>query len=193
MSMKEVTEPDAAVYTVDSVDPVNGRMGAAVYFTDGSVDPVNGRTGSVVVTAEAQLSWRTSDHCSSPQMELVAILYAFEHTHHLPEETVIIYTDSQVVLVAQQQPHHRDNVWLITSALGSLHVYMYCIPSLVEIRGNEAAEQANTGSTITRHVPPSRQQVKAHARHAAAKRTRARDRELEANKRQASWYAIATC
>ncbi|KAG0698350.1 hypothetical protein GWK47_026062 [Chionoecetes opilio] len=42
------------------------------------------------------------------------------------------------------------------------------------------------------HVLPSLQQLKAHARRAAAHRIHQTHRELEPRKRQAAWYAAAT-
>ena len=152
MAMEEITEP-----------------GGAVYFTDGSVDPEHGTSGAAAVTGGTQLSWRTSDHCSSLQTELVAILHALEHAHRRPGATVVIYTDSLAALEVLQQPHHSDNVRLVTSILGSLQslvaqgrrARLHWTPSHVEIRGNEAADEtakrAAAGPTITRHVLFSRQ------------------------------------
>ena len=98
--MEEVTEP-----------------GSAVYFTDGSVDPESGTTGAAAVTGGTQLSSRTSDHCSSLQTELVAILHALEQAQCRPEAMVIAHTDSRAALQVLQQPHPSDDVRLITSIL----------------------------------------------------------------------------
>ena len=66
MAMAQVTEPDSAIY-----------------FTDGSVDPESGRMIAALVTIGVKRSWRTSDHCSTLQNELVAILQALGgHCHH---------------------------------------------------------------------------------------------------------------
>ena len=139
-----------------------------MYFTDGSVDPENGTMSAAAVTGGTQLSWRTSDHCSSLQTELVAILHALEHAQRRPEVMVVVHIDSRAALQVLQQPHPSDNVRLITSILGSLQslvtqgrrAKLHWIPSHVGIRGNEAADEtakrAAAGPTITKHVPPSR-------------------------------------
>ena len=62
MAMAQVTEPDSAIY-----------------FTDGLVDPESGRTGAALVTGGVELSWRTSDHCSTLQTEMVVISYHLTH------------------------------------------------------------------------------------------------------------------
>ncbi|KAG0729666.1 hypothetical protein GWK47_029861 [Chionoecetes opilio] len=51
---------------------------------------------------------------------------------------------------------------------------------------------AASGPSVTMHVPPSLQQLKAQARRAAAHCAHQTHRELEARKRQAAWYAAAT-
>ncbi|KAG0728832.1 hypothetical protein GWK47_031658 [Chionoecetes opilio] len=176
-----------------------------VYFTDGSVDPDSGRTGAAfVTTGGTELSWRTSNNCSTLQTELVAIQHALEHAVHRREATVVIHTDSWTGLQALQQPHPKDNVRLITTILGSLQslvaqgrrVRLNWIPSHVGVRGNEAADaaakRAASGPSVTMHVPPSLQQLKAQARRAAAHCAHQTHRELEARKRQAAWYAAAT-
>ncbi|KAG0714760.1 hypothetical protein GWK47_013502 [Chionoecetes opilio] len=150
------------------------------------------------------MSWRASDNCSTLQTELVAIQHALEHALHRREATVVIHTDSWTGLQALQQPHPKDNVRLITTILGSLQslgaqgrrVRLNWIPSHVGVRGNEAADVAAkrvaSGPSVTMHVPPSLQQLKAQARRAAAHRAHQTHRELEARKRQAAWYAAAT-
>ena len=57
MAIAQVTQPDSTTY-----------------FTDGSVDPESGRKGAALVTGGVELLWRTSEHCSTLQTELVAIL-----------------------------------------------------------------------------------------------------------------------
>ncbi|MPC57371.1 hypothetical protein E2C01_051350 [Portunus trituberculatus] len=67
--------------------------------------------------------------------------------------------------------------------------------SHVGIRGNEAADgavkRAAAGLTVTRHVLPSLQQVKAKARKAVTQHTQQGHRQLEGSKTQAAWYATA--
>ncbi|XP_050691146.1 ribonuclease H-like [Eriocheir sinensis] len=140
------------------------EQGAAVFYTDGSVDPdsgKNGRTGAPFVTGERQRAWRTSDHCSTLQTELVAILHALEHAQHRREATVVLHTDSRGALQALKG-HPKDNVGLITAILGILQslaaqgkrVCLNWIPSHVGVRGNdaadEAAKRAAQGSTVTK-------------------------------------------
>ncbi|KAG0725788.1 hypothetical protein GWK47_037927 [Chionoecetes opilio] len=138
-----------------------------VYFTDGSVNPDSGRTGAAfVTTGGTELSWRTSNNCSTLQTELVAIQHALEHAVHRREATVVIHTDSWTGLQALQQPHPKDNVRLITTILGSLQslvaqgrrVRLNWDPSHVGVRGNEAADaaakRAASGPSVTMHVPP---------------------------------------
>ncbi|KAG0716376.1 putative RNA-directed DNA polymerase from transposon BS [Chionoecetes opilio] len=175
-----------------------------VYFTDCSVDPDSGRTGAAFVTGGTEMSWRTSYNCSTLQTELVAIQHALKQALHRREATVVIHTDSWTGLQALQQPHPKDNVRLITTILGSLQslgaqgrrVRLNWIPSHVGVRGNEAADVAAkrvaSGPSVTMHVPPSLQQLKAQARRAAAHRAHQTHRELETRKRQAAWYAAAT-
>ncbi|XP_050706570.1 uncharacterized protein LOC126991941 [Eriocheir sinensis] len=179
------------------------ERGAAVYYTDGSVDPDNGRTGAVFVTGGRQRAWRTSDHCSSIQRKLVAILHALEHAQHRQEDTVVLHTDSRGALQALQG-HPKDNVGLITAILGILQslaaqgrrVRLHWIPSHVGVRGNdaadEAAKRAAKGPTVTKPVRPSLQQAKTQAKHAAVHHAHQQLRELEGTKKQAAWYAAAT-
>lgn len=178
----------------------------AVYYTDGSVDPTSGRSGAAFVTGGVERMWRTPDHCSTLQTELVAILHALQHALSRHETTMVILCDSQTALQAlQQQLQPRDNVRLTTTILSSLHqlahrgkqVRLHWIPSHVGLRGNdaadEAAKRAAQAPTVTwGDVCPSLQQVKAHARREVASRAHRHHQRLEASKRQAAWYAAAT-
>ncbi|KAG0713912.1 hypothetical protein GWK47_015166 [Chionoecetes opilio] len=47
--------------------------------------------GAAVVTGQEVLSWRTPDHCSTLQTELVAIQHALEHARHRREEMVVVH------------------------------------------------------------------------------------------------------
>ena len=188
-SMSEVTEP-----------------GSAIYFTDGSVDPDSGRSGAAFVTSGLTRAWRTSDHCSTLQTELVAILHALQHALLRREATVVIHTDSRSGLQALQHAHAhtRDNIHLTTTILGTLQdlaaqgrrVQLHWIPSHVGVRGNEAADEAAKGAahgpTITWTVRPSLQQFKAQAKRMAAHNAHQQHQEWEASKKQAAWYAAAT-
>ena len=57
---------------------------------------------------------------------------------------------------------------------------------------DKAAKRAAADPTVTSHVPPSLQQVKARARRTADCPTHQTHQELEAGKRQAAQYATAT-
>ena len=177
---------------------------SAVYYTDGSVDPESGRAGAAFITGGLERAWRTSDHCSTLQTELVAVLHALQHSQHRRESTVVIHTDSRAGLLALQQAHPSDNIGITTAILGVLQsltaqgkqVRLNWIPSHVGIRGNEAADAAAKvaarGPAVTRHVRPSLQQTKAQARRTAALQVHEHHRELEGTKKQAAWYAAAT-
>ena len=146
--------------------------GSAVYYTDGSVDPARGKTGAAVVTEGEVMTWRTPDHCSTLQTELVAIQHALEHAKHHGEGAVIIHTDSKSALQVLQQPRPIDNVRLFTTiivhaqslAAQGRHVRLNWIPSHVGLRGNEAADEAARAATwkptVTSDVLPSRQEAK---------------------------------
>ncbi|KAG0713960.1 putative RNA-directed DNA polymerase from transposon X-element [Chionoecetes opilio] len=151
--------------------------GSAVYYTDGSVDPERGTTGAAVVTGQEVLSWRTPDHCSTLQTELVAIQHALEHARHRREEMVVVHSDSRSALqVLQQLSPPTDNVRLTTTILGlaqriaaqGRHVRLNWVPS------HHTAGQ-DDGQTCCRQ------------QHRAAT-----PREMEASSRQAAWYAKAT-
>lgn len=53
-------------------------------------------------------------------MEEVTELVAIRHAYLRPEAMVMVYTDFQAALKVQQQPHHSDNVWLVTYILRSV-------------------------------------------------------------------------
>ncbi|KAG0718417.1 putative RNA-directed DNA polymerase from transposon BS [Chionoecetes opilio] len=152
--------------------------GSAVYYTDGSVDPERGTTGAAVVTGQEVLSWRTPDHCSTLQTELVAIQHALEHARHRREEMVVVHSDSRSALqVLQQLSPPTDNVRLTTTILGL------------------AQRIAAQGRHVRLNWVPSHhsiQQGKTMARRAAANNTEQQHREMEASSRQAAWYAKAT-
>ncbi|KAG0714112.1 hypothetical protein GWK47_014768 [Chionoecetes opilio] len=150
--------------------------GSAVYYTDGSFDPERGTTGAAVVIGQEVLSWRTPDHCSTLQTELVAIQHALEHARQRREEMVVVHSDSRSALqVLQQLSPPTDNVRLTTTILGlaqriaaqGRHVRLNWVPSHVGLRGNEAADEA--ARAVTSNKP-----------------------EMEASSRQAAWYAKAT-
>ncbi|KAG0711430.1 hypothetical protein GWK47_002290 [Chionoecetes opilio] len=165
-----------------------------VYFTDGSVDPDSGRTGAAfVTTGGTELSWRTSNNCSTLQTELVAI----QHASNMPCTAGGNCGNTHRLLdgaAALQQPHPKDNVRLITTILGSLQslvaqgrrVRLKLDPQPRRGPSNEAADaaakRAASGPSVTMHVPPSLQQLKAQARRAAAHYAHQTHRELEAGR-----------
>ncbi|XP_076036566.1 uncharacterized protein LOC143022304 [Oratosquilla oratoria] len=58
---------DAARTAIQATEAQDGF----VCYTDGTVDPENGITGAGVYSATYTAAWRTSDHCSTLQTELV--------------------------------------------------------------------------------------------------------------------------
>ncbi|MPC48970.1 hypothetical protein E2C01_042757 [Portunus trituberculatus] len=59
--------------------------------------------GRCNVIEDTQPSWRTSNHYSIFQTELIVILYALRHAHRRLEMTVVIYTHSWAALQVLQQ------------------------------------------------------------------------------------------
>ncbi|KAG0720484.1 hypothetical protein GWK47_048421 [Chionoecetes opilio] len=138
-----------------------------------SVDPERGATGAAVVTGQEVLSWRTPDHCSTLQTELVAIQHALEHARHRREEMVVVHSDSRSALqVLQQLSPPTDNVRLTTTILvlaqgiaaQGRHVRLNWVPS----HHTAGQDDGQTCCTEQQH------------------------REMEASSRQAAWYAKAT-
>ncbi|KAG0712478.1 hypothetical protein GWK47_018369 [Chionoecetes opilio] len=184
---------------------VPSSVAVAIYYTDGSVDPERGRTGAAVVTGGEVLSWRTPDHCSTLQTELVAIERALQHALGRQEEVVVIHTDSMSALQVLRQPRTpMDNVQLTTAIMGHIQglaaqgrcVRFNWVPSHIGVRGNEAADEA--AREATRHPAvaltslPSIQGAKVLARRAAICAADQQYRQLVQTSRQAAWHKQAT-
>ena len=147
------------------------------------------------------MAWRTSNHSSTLQTELVGILGALAHARDRQEHTVVIHTDSKSALQSLQQRQHRDNVQVVTTILGLVQglvrggrrAVLNWIPSHVGIRGNEradeAARRASSRPSVEYAVRPSLHQVKDKARHATKTLARQAQRQAEGTLRSAAWYA----
>ena len=173
----------------------------AVYFTDGSVDPTKGTAGAAFVSQEVSEAWRTSDHCSTLQVELVGILGALTHAQTRDESSIIIHTDSRAALQTLLQPQHKDNVSLVTNILGLANrlahsgkqIQLNWIPSHVGICGNmradDAARRATMRPNIDCAVRLSLRQTKERIR-GATWAIAHRQRQIAAGTlRSVAWYA----
>ncbi|XP_045105294.1 uncharacterized protein LOC123500720 [Portunus trituberculatus] len=181
-----------------------GTIGARVYYTDGSVDPNTGRTAAAFVCGEERHGWRTSDHCSTLQTELVGITSALLHARQHNNTHIIVYTDSMTSLQALRRTPVRDNVRLITMTrllLSRLKdegktVTLAWIPSHIGIEGNEAADnEANRALTQDQpsiNVSLSFQQIKKLALSATTQRARELRRDAEAHSATLQWQALTT-
>ena len=180
------------------------REGTRSYYTDGSVEPQSGRTAAALVCGGEALGWRTSDHCSTLQTELVAILTALQHARHHNDVDITIYTDSMGALQALQRNRLVDNVRLITSVLHNLTrlreqgrtVTLAWIPSHVGTPGNEAADaeakRALTQDRVRIPIPHSLQQLKTLVKRTALQEWSDHLRRAEATSTSLRWYANAT-
>ena len=170
----------------------------AVYYTDGSVNPNTGTAGAAFITQGVSAAWRTSNHSSTLQTELVGILGALVHAQDRPERTVVIHTDSKSALQSLHQRRHKDNVQVVTTILGlaqglvrgGRRAILNWIPSHVGIRGNERADEAarlaSSHPAVDYAVRPSLRQVKEKARHATRTLARQAQRQAEGTLRSAA-------
>lgn len=176
--------------------------GTATYYTDGSVNSDNGLAGAAFVTQGTAYGWKISDHSSSTQTELAAIIQATRHAATRDEHTIVILTDSLTALQALQHDQPKDNIRLITTAVSLLdqlqqqgkQVKLAWIPSHVGIQGNEKADHAAKQAASqhgreqdTFKIPPSLQMICAKIRTT----TRRKATEETANACN-HWYKTAT-
>ena len=142
------------------------------YYTDGSVDPDTNTTGAAVYSNNYTASWRLSNHASTMQTELIAILQALQNSTNEVSEATIIHTDSKAAWLALQQKKVRDNRYIIGSIKELLlqhkannrRVVINWIPSHIGIHGNDKADElAKTTKHVDRvqiKIQPSLQQIK---------------------------------
>ena len=81
------------------------RENRTEYFTDGSVDRNIPAAGAGVYSSNFTGSWRLSDHCSTLQTELVAILKAIEYAVNYGNGETVIHTDSKAAMQAIVNEH----------------------------------------------------------------------------------------
>ncbi|KAG0716241.1 hypothetical protein GWK47_010178 [Chionoecetes opilio] len=182
-----------------------GGAEAAASRSRSTTPTAPGLTGAAVVTGGEVLSWRTPDHCSTLQTELVAIERTLQNALGRQEEFVVIHTDSMSALQVLRQPRTpMDNVQLTTAILGHIQglaaqgrrVRFNWVPSHIGLRGNEAADEA--AREATRHpavaltVLPSIHGAKVQARRAAVCAAGQQYRQLVQTSRQAAWHKQAT-
>ena len=173
----------------------------AVYYTDGSVNPTTGTAGAACISNGVSVAWRTSDHSSTLQTELVGILAALDNAQNRPEPTVVIHTDSKTALQSLKQRRHKDNIQVVTTILGMVQglvdngrrVIINWIPSHVGLHGNERADElarrASSRPVVDYVVLPSIRQMKAKARHTTRTLACQAQRQAEGTLRSAAWYA----
>ncbi|XP_064117582.1 ribonuclease H-like [Macrobrachium nipponense] len=116
--------------------------------------------------------WRTSNHASTMQTELIAIIQARLYSLENEEGPVIIHTDSKSSMQACNNNKNKENKALLAGIKTLLHqhserrrpVILNWIPSHIGIPGNERADElAKSTKHIDRvqiHIQPELQQVK---------------------------------
>ena len=178
--------------------------GSQVYYTDGSVDSESGRAGAAYVIGAVAHGWRTSDHCSSLQTELAAILGALQHFENSGGQRAVVHTDSKTALQALSRSHHPDNVALVTSILGlasnvkarGATIALNWIPSHVGLWGNEKADvtarEAAKGPLVLQSIRQSLRQTRSEAKRSVWAKQAALHRELVDTSRSMAWYTTAT-
>ncbi|KAG7157147.1 putative Gag-Pol polyprotein-like 6, partial [Homarus americanus] len=82
---------------------------STLYYTDGSVEPTSTRAGAAFTIGR-----RTSDGCSTLQVELAAILGALRHASINSQQGVVIHTDSRCAIEALHCRDPKNNIHLIT-------------------------------------------------------------------------------
>ena len=181
------------------------QQGGISYYTDGTVDPDTGITGAAVYSNKYSAHWRTSNHCSTLQTELVAIKQALVYSVANEQGPVAIHTDSLSSQMALQKPHIRENINLITSILSLIKqhhiqgrpVTINWLPSHVGIEGNDKADElakmASYIPNIQIKVQPSLQQYKAQTNSILMKSLKEQHRAwVDDHSLSANWYKDVT-
>ncbi|XP_076049602.1 uncharacterized protein LOC143030334 [Oratosquilla oratoria] len=145
-------------------------QGGFVCYTDGTVDPENGITGAGVYSATYTAAWRTSDHCSTLQTELVAMQKALEYSSQL-----------------QGPIHNKQNRPVIIN----------WIPSHIGVHGNERADELAKTTRYHPHieiqVQPSTTLFKSWARdHLQRTKVANHRRSISSASTNAKWNERAT-
>ncbi|XP_076064444.1 uncharacterized protein LOC143038790 [Oratosquilla oratoria] len=191
---------DAARTAIQATESQNGF----VCYTDGTVDPENGITGAGVYSATYTAAWRTSDHCSTLQTELVAMQKALEYSSQL-QGPVVIHTDSLAVTQVLQKKDIPTNINIITTILYLLQLHnrqnrpviINWIPSHIVVHGNERADEMAKAARYHPHieikVQPSTTLIKSWARdHLQRTKVANHRRSINSASASAKWYERAT-
>ena len=163
----------------------DSNKNAKLIFTDGSVNE-DGRSGSGIYIMEANkeatyIRVRISDNSSSTQAELIAIRKALSWAvdNKIPEQEIIIYTDSQTSLRNIQNYKPWSNIRItqdIQDLIELLHgigktVTLNWIPSHIGIPGNEIADsiakEACHADSIDVRIDRTKKQIMTHIKNKA--------------------------
>ncbi|XP_064082000.1 uncharacterized protein LOC135198383 [Macrobrachium nipponense] len=142
-------------------------MRAQTYYTDSNADPENQTTGAAVYSSKFTACWRTSNHASTMQKELIAIRQALLYSLENEEGPLIIHTDSKSSMQALQQSKNKENKAMLAGIKILLHqhsergrpVTLNWIPSHIGIPGNERADEL---AKSTKHIDRVQIQIHLH-------------------------------
>ena len=136
------------------LDLENYKGKHVAYFTDGSKS-VNG-VGAGVWSKEEKWSGRMPDDCGIMTAELYAIMKALEISKN-KKEKVIIYTDSLSALYALMESKNKSRNYQVHDIYRVIEemntsVEMVWIPSHMQIKGNEQADQLAKEGAQKEHI-----------------------------------------
>lgn len=149
-SKASLPQPILKQMTLEKTNPLAAQHDMIIY-TDGSVDQQTGCAGAAFYTTNTVHKTRISNHASTLQTELVAILKALHHCNKNAPCKTLILTDSLAAIDTLRHPTPpQNNVALVTEihAIASSllnkggSITIHWIPSHVGIKGNEAADKA---------------------------------------------------